>query len=56
MAKAEATAKAKAAKAEEKAKKKEAKRVIATTDADLMAFSKQLRERAKARFAARMTS
>ena len=52
-AKAEAKAKAKAAKAEEKAKKKE---VTETTDADLLAFSKQLRERAKARFAARLAT
>ncbi len=50
---AETKAKAKAARAEKKAKKKE---VTETTDADLLAFPKQLHERANARFAARLTA
>ncbi len=53
MAKAEVKAKAKAAKAEEKAKTHE---VTETTDADLLAFSKQLRDRANSRFAARLAT
>ncbi len=53
VAEAEAKAKAKAAKAEDKANIKEG---TDSTGANLLAFSKQLRERAKATFAARLAT